>query len=147
LGACGATQIKVVRLKRRREFVAVAATRWRWVTPAFVLQAGPRGDPTEIGIGFTASRRIGNAVARNRARRRLQAVVRALLPGPAEPGYDYVIVARPASLTCAFDLILADLRSGFAQVTRRRWRGEARHDVAPAGPQGSPLGRSGCTAG
>ena len=57
----------MVRLKRRREFLAVAGTRCRWATPAFVLQAGPRGAAEEIGIGFTASRRIGNAVARNRA--------------------------------------------------------------------------------
>jgi ribonuclease P protein component len=146
LGACGATKVRVNRLRRRREFVAVAATRWRWVGPAFVLQAGPRSEPTTIGIGFTASRRIGNAVARNRARRRLRAAVRAILPGPAEPGYDYVIVARPAILTCSFDLILEDLTTAFAQVTRRR-RDGTRKDAASAGPPGSPAGRSGSTAG
>jgi ribonuclease P protein component len=139
LGACGATQIRVVRLRRRREFVAVAGTRRRWVAPAFVLQAGPRGEPGEIGIGFTASRRIGKAVARNRARRRLRAAVRAILPGAAEPGYDYVIVARPAILTCPFDLIVNDLTTAFARVVRGR-------DAARS-PPGSPAGRSGCTAG
>jgi ribonuclease P protein component len=114
----------MVRLKRRREFVAVANTRWRWVTTAFVLQAGPRVEPEEIGIGFTASRRIGNAVARNRARRRLRAAVRAILPGRARPGYDYVVVARPAILTCPFDLLLSDLDTAFARVMRRRRRAE-----------------------
>ncbi|MGH6895550.1 MAG: ribonuclease P protein component [Geminicoccaceae bacterium] len=133
--------MRVVRLRRRREFVAVAGTRYRWVGLAFVLQAGPRGEPTEIGIGFTASRRIGNAVARNRARRRLRAAVRAILPGPAKPGYDYVIVARPAILTCPFDLVLKDLTTAFAKVVRGR-----RPDGAGA-PRGSPAGRSGCTAG
>ena len=64
----------------------MAATRERWVTPAFVLQAGPRparGAPAtaEIGVGFTASRRIGKAVTRNRARRRLVEAARAVLPG------------------------------------------------------------------
>ena len=117
MGAGGAATVQVVRLKRRREFVA-AATHRRWVAPAFVLQAGPRGKPEEIGIGFTASRRIGNAVARNRARRRLRAAVRALLPGPAEPGYDYVLVSRPAILTCPFDVVLSDLATAFARVTR-----------------------------
>jgi ribonuclease P protein component len=141
LGACGATQVRVVRLRRRREFVAVAGARCRWVGPAFVLQAGPRGEPTEIGVGFTASRRIGNAVARNRARRRLRAAVRVILPGAAKPGYDYVIVARPAILTCPFDLILADLTTAFARVVRGRRRDAARL------PPGSPAGRSGCTAG
>jgi ribonuclease P protein component len=134
LGACGATQISVVRLKRRREFIAVAATRRRWVTPAFVLQVGPRGEPTEIGIGFTASRRIGKAVARNRARRRLQAAARAILPGPAEPGYDYVIVARPAILTCPFEALLTDLAQAFARVVPQRPPGAARGAAAEAGP-------------
>jgi ribonuclease P protein component len=146
LAACGATNVRVNRLKRRREFVAVVAARLRWVGPAFVLQAGPRGEPAAIGIGFTASRRVGNAVARNRARRRLRAAARAILPGPAEPGYDYVIVARPAILTCPFDLILEDLTTAFAQVTRRP-REAARGDAGRAGPPGSSAGRSGSTAG
>ena len=124
----------MVRLKRRREFVAVANTRWRWVTSAFVLQVGPRVEPEEIGIGFTASRRIGNAVARNRARRRLRAAVRAILPGPARPGYDYVVVARPAILTCPFDLLLNDLATAFARVTRGRPRVGAPADAKHPGP-------------
>lgn len=124
----------MVRLKRRREFLAVAGTRCRWVTPAFVLQAGPRGVPTEIGIGFTASRRIGSAVARNRARRRLRAAARALLPGAAKPGYDYVIVARPAILTCPFEALLTDLAKAFARVIRQRPPGVARRAAAEAGP-------------
>jgi ribonuclease P protein component len=110
----------VVRLKRRREFLAVAGTRCRWVAPAFVLQAGPRGAADEIGIGFTASRRVGKAVARNRARRRLRAAARALLPGAARPGYDYVIVARPAILTCPFEALLTDLANAFARISRKR---------------------------
>jgi ribonuclease P protein component len=119
LSACAATGIRVVRLKRRRQFLAVAGTRCRYVAAAFVLQAGPRG-PGEIGIGFTASRRIGNAVARNRARRRLRAAVRAILPGAAKPGYDYVLVARPAILTCPFNVVLSDLATAFARVVRPR---------------------------
>jgi ribonuclease P protein component len=124
----------VVRLKRRREFLAVAGTRCRWVAPAFVLQAGPRGAPTEVGLGFTASRRVGNAVARNRARRRLRAAADALLPGAAEPGYDYVIVARPAILTCSFQTLLTDLAKAFARVTGRCRSAVARSAAAPGGP-------------
>jgi ribonuclease P protein component len=135
----------VVRLKRRREFLAVAGTRCRWVTPAFVLQAGPRREPAEIGVGFTASRRLGGAVARNRARRRLQAAVRALLPGAARPGYDYVLVARPAILTCPFNVVLSDLATAFARVVRPR-RPERRDAAADAGSPAAPAGSSGCTA-
>jgi ribonuclease P protein component len=111
-----------MRLKRRAEFVAVAATGRRWVTPAFVLQAGPRpgaaGRCAELGLGFTASRRVGNAVARNRARRRLAEAARRVLPDAAEPGYNYVLVARPVVLTCPFDRLLNDLTTAFARVTR-----------------------------
>lgn len=128
---------QLVRLKRRAEFVAVAATRQRWVTPAFVVQAGPRPAPAqgvcEIGVGFTASRRVGKAVARNRARRRLVAAIRQVLPGTASPGYNYVVVARPAVLTCPFDQLLNDLTEAFAGIGRR-----LRRASGAAGP-----GRSG----
>jgi ribonuclease P protein component len=133
----------VVRLRRRRDFVAVAGTRRRWVAPAFVLQAGPRGAPDEIGLGFTASRRLGNAVARNRARRRLRAAARAILPGAASPGYDYVLVARPAILTCPFNVVLSDLATAFARVVRPH---PSRGSGADEGSAASPAGRSGCTA-
>jgi len=110
----------VERLKRRQEFRAVAASGRRWVTPAFVLQVAPRaaGRDATIGLGFTASRRVGNAVARNRARRRLAEAARKVLPGAAEPGYNYVLVARPVVLTCPFDRLLSDLTVAFARVTR-----------------------------
>jgi ribonuclease P protein component len=132
----------VVRLERRAEFLAVAGTRRRYVAAAFVLQAGPRGAPGEIGIGFTATRRIGNAVARNRARRRLRAAARAILPGAVEPGYDYVLVARPAILTCPFNVVLSDLATAFARVARPRPSRPPTTDDASAA---SPAGRSGCT--
>ncbi len=131
----------MVRLKRRPEFLAVAASGRRWVTPAFVLQAGRRparaddGSRAEIGLGFTASRRIGKAVARNRARRRLVAAARAILPGPAEPGYNYVIVARPAVLTCPFERLLSDLATAFARISRRERR--RAQGTEPAGRSGS----------
>jgi len=93
------------------------------VTPAFVLQLGrrPPGGGSDaaqqIGLGFTASRRVGKAVARNRARRRLSEAARAVLPGPARPGYNYVIVARPAVLTWPFERLLSELRTAFARLT------------------------------
>jgi ribonuclease P protein component len=133
----------VVRLRRRGEFLAVAATRRRWVAPAFVLQAGPRGAACEIGLGFTASRRIGGAVARNRARRRLRAAARAILPAAARPGYDYVLVARPAILTCPFNVVLSDLATAFARVVRPR---PARGSDVDDGSGALPAGRSDCTA-
>lgn len=83
-----------------------------------MLQLGPRreGAPDEIGLGFTASRRVGKAVARNRARRRLIEAARAVLPGPARAGYNYVIVARAAVLTWPFDRLLNELHTAFARL-------------------------------
>jgi ribonuclease P protein component len=113
-----------VQLKRRREFLEAAAKGRRWQAPAFVLQSAPRSaakgcDLRDLGLGFTASRRVGKAVARNRARRRLREAARAILPGPAKPGYNYVIVARPAVLTWPFQRLLDDLTSAFAGIHRR----------------------------
>lgn len=141
-----APPVRVVRLKRRREFLAVAGQGRRWVTPAFVLQAGPRpvrdGDTEaggrEIGVGFTASRRVGNAVERNRARRRLREAVRRVLPGgPARPGFDYVVVARPEALSRPFAALLDDLEAAFARAPTARPR------PRDGRPRGGRAGRAG----
>jgi|GEM_PF-204556 len=111
---------KVVRLKRRSEFLAVAATGRRWVTASFVLQVGGRPSEDvsvsrEIGLGFTATKRIGNAVLRNRAKRRLREAARVLVLGAAV-GHDYVLIARQEVLTCAFQTLLDDLEKAFSHV-------------------------------
>ena len=88
--------------------------------PGLVLQSGsPKEAPTreEIGIGFTASRKVGNAVARNRARRRLKAAAAEILPRDGRPGRDYVIIARAGTLRRPYGLLLADLRRALAKVS------------------------------
>ena len=122
-----AIAVEVVRLKRRSEFLAAAATGRRWVAPSFVLQVGPRPVDAkaavgEIGLGFTASRRVGNAVARNRAKRRLREAARMLLPDAAAAGHDYVLIARAEVLTCAFQTLLNDLEKAFSRVLTARPR-------------------------
>ncbi len=86
--------------------------------PAFVLQLQPRGDD-KIGVGFTASRRIGDAVRRNRARRRLKEVARLHLPAHGLAGYDHVLVARKAALDRPFARIVADFVEACAAARRR----------------------------
>lgn len=136
---------KVVRLKRRSEFLLVAATSRRWVAPAFVLQVGPRppselANQGEIGLGFTATKRIGNAVSRNRAKRRLREAARHLLPGAAEAGYDYVLIARTRVLTWAFQALLDDLEKGFSRVLKVKPKPPGRPRSKPqARPARSPL--------
>ena len=143
-----AVHSKVVRLKRRSEFLAVAATGKRWVAGSFVLQVGSRPESRasqapEIGLGFTATKRIGNAVARNRAKRRLREAAR-LFATKAASGHDYVLIARPEVLTCAFQTLLDDLEKAFLRahlVKPRpplppRSRGRPRERENPSPPKG-----------
>ena len=97
----------LARLKTRADFLRVAAARRRAARPGLVLQAAPRplgsGDGEAVRIGFTASRKVGNAVVRNRVRRRLREVAR-LVIGQARPDLDYVLVGkRPWGLALATD--------------------------------------------
>lgn len=110
-------------LRKRSEFLAVAAYRQRWVTPAFILQIGPRpADDREkfpVGYGLTASKKmIGKqAVLRNRARRRLREAVRRVFPLQAKEGMNYVLIARPAALDIDFQSLCKDLEKALQRLT------------------------------
>lgn len=104
-------------LAKRADFLRAAQAR-RQGTGGFLLQARNRHDDTPaIRVGFTCSKKIGNAVARNRAKRRLREIVRAVLPGLAQPGWDYVLVGRPgATISRDFALLKTDLTNALRQV-------------------------------
>jgi ribonuclease P protein component len=119
LDAAGEAQ--VARLRQRSEFLAVARGQ-RVMRDAFVLQAGRRREAERartVGIGLTVTKKIGGSVVRNRARRRLREALRLVLPGPARPGHDYVVVARPPALTCPFPRLQRDLAGALEQIGRR----------------------------
>ena len=104
-------------LKARPEFLALARAR-RAPVGSFLLQGRDRGDgDPAVGVGFTCSKKVGNAVARNRAKRRLREAARAVLPEGARPGWDYALIGR-ATETAArpFPLLLDDLRRALAKV-------------------------------
>jgi len=109
----------VARLKRRREFLRVAAARIKAVSPGMVVQALARDDDdSQIRVGFTASRKVGNAVVRNRARRRLKALVQELLPGRGQPSTDYVLIARGDTATRPFEALRSDLLQALSRLER-----------------------------
>ena len=84
-------------LQNRSDFLKAARAK-RQGTPAFLLQARQRlaEEPAAgIRIGFTCSKKVGNAVARNRAKRRLREIARAVLPEAGRTGWDYVLIGRP----------------------------------------------------
>ena len=107
------------RLKQRADFLA-AAKGARVPAGAFVLQARERGDTTAPRFGFTVSKKVGNAVERNRVRRRLREIVRrnaALIP---QGGYDYVLIGRKVALDMPFERINADFLGALTRLSRGR---------------------------
>lgn len=103
------------RLRKRQDFLA-AARGLRAATPGFVLQGRDRGDQTQaIRVGITCSRKVGNAVARNRAKRRLREIARLTLPEEGRRGWDYVLVGRRATTA---DLPFESLRHDLSRALR-----------------------------
>jgi ribonuclease P protein component len=121
--AAAGRSVRPARLPNRADFQRLTASRRKVSTPGFLLQAAPA--PSVAGVpplrvGFTASRKVGNAVERNRARRRLRALVSAILPDAARPDWDYVLVARRGALHRDFTTMGEDLQGALRRLKARR---------------------------
>ncbi|MFC3067668.1 ribonuclease P protein component [Phenylobacterium soli] len=111
----------IERLKKRADFLACAQAP-SCAKGAVVVQARPRDEQPLVRAGFTATRRIGGAVVRNRAKRRMREAARLLLPELAVPGFDYVFIARGGVTTRPWPRLLDDVKSALIRLAAERDR-------------------------
>ena len=109
----------IERLKKRADFLACARAP-SCARGAVVVQARARDDGPLVRAGFTATKRIGGAVQRNRAKRRMREAARRLLPDHGEPGFDYVFIARGGLVTRPWDRLLDDMKSALIRLAADR---------------------------
>ncbi|WP_114860111.1 ribonuclease P protein component [Azospirillum brasilense] len=133
---------RVGRLKRRPEFLAVAGTRRKHVAPGLILQVRrhderqrPAPGEPPIRLGLTASRKVGNAVVRNRARRRLREAARQILTAHAAPGHDFVLVARAATAERPWTELVGDLIAALKRLGL--WRDISKSEVSKSDASGN----------
>jgi ribonuclease P protein component len=119
--AAPAVSLCLKTLQHRPDFLRAASAR-RQGTGGFLLQARDRADgDATVRVGYTASKKTGNAVVRNRAKRRLREVARTVLPDLGHPGWDYVLVSKPGVTPLRdFALLLADLRGALQSIHKAR---------------------------
>jgi ribonuclease P protein component len=114
-----AVSLRLETLTRRADFLR-AARAAHTATPGFVLQMrrrGPEETAPDIRVGFTCSKKVGNAVARNRAKRRLREIARLVLRAEGQPFTDYVLIGRKGSTaTLPFAQLQSDLQKALRKL-------------------------------
>ena len=109
-------KVKVSRLIKRADFLRLSRGR-RWAAPGLVLQMSPAPEPCDaLRVGFTATRKLGGAVVRNRVKRRLREAAGAVLPLLGQKGHDYVLVGREATAERPFVALIDDLKQALRKV-------------------------------
>jgi ribonuclease P protein component len=104
------------KLKRRAEFLHVASKGRKTPSSGLVLQALSRDDAAPARLGFTVTKKVGNAVIRNRTRRRLRAAARAVLISTDVRGVDLVLIGRDSTRGRRFTLLVEDFRRALAKL-------------------------------
>ena len=103
------SSLKPVRLKKRRQFLRATHNGKKFVASTMVLQAVKQDEFDGVRLGFTVTKKMGNAVVRNRIRRRLRAVAQSVFSSQALLGYDYVLVSRKTAFDAPFEVLNKDL--------------------------------------
>lgn len=132
------SQSPLQKLTKRAEFLFVRAGA-RAGRGVVLVEARRRAEDGPIRVGFTASKKVGGAVERNRAKRRLREAARQLLPAHGVAGADYVLVARQSTPDAPWPALLDDLKSALIRLRADLQAGAGR---ARQGPKQKPDARS-----
>jgi ribonuclease P protein component len=125
--------VRLIALSRRADFLAANAGA-RAPMPGFVVLMRPRGDDSPaMRVGFTVTKKIGNAVVRNRMKRRLRALAREVMPAAGTPGADHVVIGRGDGVERDYAALRQELTKALGKVAAR----------SAAGAEGGGAGRNG----
>jgi ribonuclease P protein component len=120
--------------KRRADFLRMASRGRKLARPGFVMQVCTNSSDAELRIGYTATKKLGNAVARNRARRRLKEAARLTLAGRALSGVELVLICRQETATVRFAKLRAGIDAALAEAIAARPVNPTVAPVAGASP-------------
>lgn len=110
--------LAIRKMRARREFLAANKGR-RFPSPGLLLLVYPRGDQDPaIGLGITVTKKIGNAVVRNRLKRRYRALAAELLPHYGIAGADHVLIGRQTAIERDFGLLRADFKGALKRAAK-----------------------------
>lgn len=111
---------KIPTIKKRATFVKMNASATRFAVSCFIMQMIKNETPEEVHIGYTVTKKLGNAVVRNKIKRRLREAARRTIPAHAKAGYDYVFIARQKALTCDFAELVSEMEFAFSKIRHTR---------------------------
>lgn len=112
-------------IKKRSDFLLAAASGKKFITNSVILQMLKRADnhpasSETVRIGFTVTKKMGNAVIRNKIKRRLREASRLTAVEYGQPGHDYVIISRHKTLTCNFSELQRDMEFAFKRIIHHK---------------------------
>jgi len=113
---------RLARLLKRSEYLRVKQRGTSVAKPGLVIQAAPSTNDNRFRyprVGFTVSKRVGNAVKRNRARRRLKSIASDVLPKEGFQAWDYVFIGRLVTLDRQYELLLEDARTALRKIHQK----------------------------
>ena len=113
---------RLMRILKRSEYLGVKQRGTSVAESGLVIQAAPVANNSSYlypRVGFTVSKRVGNAVKRNKARRRLKSIASDVLPKEGFQAWDYVFIGRLVTLDRPYDLLLEDARAALRKIHQK----------------------------